>query len=177
MTVSEIHVDDPGRILAIRSWPENHSPASLTRRKLSARDTRIQRWTSPKLVRDWKFTGIGIIVRATIRANHVASHGPFRDRRSWMPMGVFVYTSERENRSEKIERTVRTEASVAAFSYWLTERYAFAPTFRTSITFESGDDRATSHRDRVDGRILSRNWELWWDRYVLGRCMWNRFST
>lgn len=52
MTVSEIHVDDPGRILAIRSWPENHSPASLTRRKLSARDTRIQRWTSPKLVRD-----------------------------------------------------------------------------------------------------------------------------
>lgn len=54
---------------------------------------------SPKLLRDWKFTGIGIIVRATIRANHVASHGPFRDRRSWMPMGVFVCTSERKDRS------------------------------------------------------------------------------
>lgn len=73
---------------------------------------------SPELLRDCKFTGIGIIVRATIRANHVASHGLFRDRCSWMPMGVFVCTSEGKDRSwgGSRSRGVRTEAAVAVFS-------------------------------------------------------------
>lgn len=110
-------------LLIIQSWPRTKAQHFIgAMRQLAGGwqwlgDGGNSAPVSPKLLRDWKFTGIGIIVRATIRANHVASHGPFRDRRSWMPMGVFVCTSERKDRSwGSRSRAVRTEAAVAVFS-------------------------------------------------------------
>lgn len=97
-----------------------------SRRKLSVVGTRgFKVGLARSFLRDWKFTGIGIIVRATIRANHVASHGPFRDRRSWMPMGVFVYTYPKGREIDLKRSSWNGGSGSGLLSYRLTEGSLF----------------------------------------------------